>query len=167
MKVTIILTFLALMSLSTQASTLDFSSLVGEYTLAETIEGACAPTLQVVEEDFLNQRSKHSLSLYGVNGIPETSIIYQLTNLNAGVDFHFTTNPMFGQVDGSWYDLETLINNKINANTTVKNILGITLWKTTLNAEFKTDSLKYTRTNYNTLGGKTVTRNDTCEYSKN
>lgn len=167
MKAAISLTFLALMSLNTQAATLDFSSLVGQYTLTDTIEGACAPTLQVVEEDFLNQRAKHSLSLYGMDGIPETNIIYQLTNINAGIDFHFTTNPMFGQVDGSWYDLETLINNKINANTTVKNIFGITQWKTTLNAEFNTDSLKYTRTDYNILSGKTVTRNDVCEYVKN
>lgn len=166
MKSTIIFSTLCLLSLNTFANTLDFSSYAGEYALMKASQGLCAPSLKIVEEDFLNQKNTKSLSFYGRDGAPETDNIYQLTDLNAGPDFHYTTNPMFGHIDGSYYKYETLQNDTITAESRINNLFGVALHRTTLLAQFIGEELDYTKTEYNILPTIKINRTDKCSYFK-
>lgn len=163
MKLIITLSSLIL-SFGTNASILDLSPYVGEYKLSKVGRGECAPGLKVQEEDFIYQRAVHSLGLYGVNENNETNVIYQLTGLNAGVDYHLTTNAIFGHINGSWYELETLENNKISAVRIIKNLNGEILWQNRLKADFKEDSVSFTKISHITKNGKNVSSVDSCEY---
>jgi hypothetical protein len=148
------------------AATLKTNSFEGKFKLLVDSQGFCAPELKIIKETFANQRAPHSLGIYGIDGAPETNIIYQLTGLNSGMDFHFTTEPMFGTINGSWYSLETLTDNKITAETIVRSQFGIIQWRNKLVAELIENKFSYIYTDYNILSGSTVARTDVCTYIK-
>jgi hypothetical protein len=166
MKTKIAIFTLMILSASALANSVDFSNFLGNYKLVKTGSGTCAPDLRIEEEDLKDQKTTHSLSIYAVSPKLKTTAIYQLTALNSGVDFHYTTTGMFGQIDGTFYSLQTLKNDHLSADNIVRNVLGFTLSRTTLDAEMKGNHFTFTKTSYYSSKGSFNTETDNCTYLK-
>lgn len=153
-------------SLPAFAESLDFSGLVGTYSLIETQRGICPPTLRVTQGDFSNQLAEHSLTFSGVSSEGEPVMLYDLIALNAGPDFKFIPNPMLGGYVGTLYRKEELKSGRITALRRTRNMLGIIDTQQKLDARFSDLKLEYRYSTYNSLIRPILNRTDVCRYSK-
>ena len=142
------------------ASDTSFSKWISHYQRLETLQGNCPELLTVKQEDFLNQRSKHSLSFTDHN----SAMIYQLSGLNAGSDLQLTYNPISGLCDGSVTNSEVLTQNTIVAVTTTRDLFGQILWQTTFTAQIHNRFLTYQKTIQRRLTEPSILKIDICSY---
>lgn len=159
--------FLIVLSPFAQAEIGNVESLMGNYELRQEIDGECLQTLSIIKKDFLNQRAEFSIAIYGTaQRTGERKIVAQLTNLNRGVDFYETREPMFGFKDGSVYSLEQINSKKIQAVNRYKNVPGVILRENILNAEYNSSGIYIETSDLNTLRGDLVTHKTKCLYIK-
>ena len=142
------------------ASDTSLSKWISHYQRLETLQGICPELLTVKQEDFLNQRARHSLSFTD----DKSTMIYQLSGLNAGSDLQLTYNAISGQIDGTVTNSEVLTQNTILAVTTTRDLFGQILWQTTFTVQLHNRFLTYQKTIQSRLTEPSILKIDICSY---
>lgn len=156
MKFMSLCTFLLLTtSISVQAKIGNIDNLFGEYALNQKEKGNCSPVLMVIKKTFLNQSAEYSVAIYGYSSKADshTNIIAQLANLNMGLVYSESQNPMLGTTTGIYYFSEKIDSNKIEAISRYTNLRGDIIWENKLNSWYDSKGIKIDFSSYNITSG--------------